>query len=94
MFWKEQEEHECTTTLPFVAEPACSLDLGSPEFPWTATTDALDRTLLKQENEAMSGLPPCEDENHPEFWLDICANIPTDSHDSEHVNLQVLLRRV
>jgi hypothetical protein len=88
MFWKEQVEPECTTILPFQSEPACSLDLGTPgPFPWSQPTDDIDRTLLKQENDALSDLPPCEDENHPAYWLDICANIPTNA--SEYVNLQV-----
>lgn len=75
----------------------CSIaaDSSADNFAWSATptTSTVDLTLSARENAALehSGALDdlgCEDENLPQFWTNLCRNIPTNSSE-DFVNLQL-----
>jgi ERO1-like protein alpha len=60
---------------------------GGFPVPPTPTTNIVDRTISLKEKEALNKNVSCNDTTLPEFWLDICRNIDTDS--TGFVNLQL-----
>lgn len=75
-----------------VAVSSCSVE-AHPELSFEAsdlTTDLVDTTISRAEDEAadlQSTAAPCDDEELPQFWLDMCARIPTSS--GQVVNLRL-----
>lgn len=75
-----------------VAASSCSVE-AHPELSFEAsdlTTDLVDTTISRAEDEAadmQSTTAPCDDEELPQFWLDMCARIPTSS--GQVVNLRL-----
>lgn len=59
-------------------KPACSLDTEEVALPWSPQTDPVDKSAVSIEAaKSKSENVDCES---PEFWLDICSDIPTNSH--------------
>ena len=73
-----------STTKPKKEVTKCSLSTeGSiPAIPFSPTTNLVDKTGIA----SSTGPQPSNDCNVPEFWLDMCKDIPTD--ESEYINLQ------
>ena len=74
----------------------CSLDLASKdpeEMRWSPPTTPVDRTISHQEHVAMVAKDAddsegCADEDHPEFWLDMCESFEQPA-GADYVNLQL-----
>jgi hypothetical protein len=73
----------------------CSLDLASKdpqEMRWAPPTTPVDATLSRQEHRAVhrsadAGAADCAEEDHPEFWLDMCQTFEHADPGAEYVNL-------
>lgn len=49
--------------------------------------DEADKTITSREEESLQVHKPCNDTSLPEFWLDMCHNIPTNASDYLNLNL-------
>ena len=74
----------------------CSLDLASKdpqEMRWAPPTTPVDATLSRQEHRAVHRSADaaqgsdCAEDDHPEFWLDMCQTFEHADPGAEYVNL-------